>query len=483
MAWDIWDSAKKGQELALAPQAANMAQLVGGVGILSHLNAMRAQEELKGALARGDTAALMRTPGGIDILGKLAQQQNAGITGALHSAQLQEIQRNAQVKAGEQQAKGALASLLSPMGSFGAANIGNPEAAQPSPNAQVFSNDADAMKAMQAAEASGTPFTGNVPNPANVRALTVAAGSAIPRGTSNSLLGNGQNGQMMAPRLVQDEDSPTKWSWMNPRDGTRTPGAPAPASARAAETAANAGAAGVGLMSPEALRLTAEQIVAGDMTAGQGYARSAPLKAALTNEVAKVAKEQGLSGKDLAAITAEFQGFKSGQRAVGTRQAQIEMAGTVTEKFVPLAIEASDKFDRTDIKTLNDVEKAVLSRTASPELRRFNFANNALINAYARSINPNGVGTVSDKDHAREILDTGFSKGDYKAAVEQLQQEIKAELEAPGTVKRNMRTFFTGKQPVPTASVTAPASGSLELNGYKFPNQQALDAYKKAAGL
>lgn len=205
-----------------------------------------------------------------------------------------------------------------------------------------------------------------------------------------------------------------------------------------------ASVAGHGGLTDEALTLAADQYLAGDATAAQGYARDQKARQALQNKIAERAREQGIGGKELAAIVGEFQGFKAGQRAVGTRQAQIEMAGTVTKEFVPLALEASDKFDRTEFKTLNDVEKAVLSRTASPELRQFNFANNALINAYARAINPNGVKTDADTKHAREILDTGFTKGDYKAAVEQLEKEIQAELRAPGSVKRDMRSLFTG---------------------------------------
>lgn len=225
MTESVWDSFRVGQNSVIAPQAAQMAQATGGLAILQHLKAQQDQREIQGALAKGDTAALLKIPGGIDILGKLATQQNAGITGALHSAQLQDLQRKAATDQQQQTAKITLANLLSPQGSYGQGTD------QERPTATVAMSDADAVKQLQAAETAGQPATINLPNPANVRALTVAAGNAVPRGTANALMGVGGNGQVMAPRLVQHAESPTGWGYLDPRSGNITPGAPPPASA------------------------------------------------------------------------------------------------------------------------------------------------------------------------------------------------------------------------------------------------------------
>ncbi len=218
-------------------------------------------------------------------------------------------------------------------------------------------------------------------------------------------------------------------------------------------------------MSDDALKFTAQQYLAGDRSVISGFARNPQMRARLQQAIVQEARASGATPKDVAAAIGEFEGFKSGQRTLGTREAQIQLAGNVTAQFAPLAVDASEHFDRTNIKTINDVEKAALSRTSSPELRRFNFANLSLINAYARAINPQGVGNESDKAHAREVLDTGFSKGDYRAAVDQLMKEINAELKAPGSVKAGMRSLLTGKgeepaAPAPSkpAAAAAPAS-------------------------
>lgn len=208
--------------------------------------------------------------------------------------------------------------------------------------------------------------------------------------------------------------------------------------------ATRASVAGAGRLTPEALTLVADQYLSGDSKAITGYARDQATKSALTNEIAKRAMQQGIDGKLLAAIMGEYQGFVSGQRVLGTREAQLSVAADVTSKFVPIAIDASEKFDRTGWKSINDIQIAVNNNTASPELRRFAAANNALINVYARAINPSGASTVSDKEHAREILSTAFSKGDYRAGAEQLKTEVDTELKSPGSVKADMRQRFTG---------------------------------------
>lgn len=225
---------------------------------------------------------------------------------------------------------------------------------------------------------------------------------------------------------------------------------------------------GDALLGDDEVKFMAGQYLAGDRTVMQNLGRGqqgAENIVRLRREIAKQTIAQGGTPKDVAAAIGEFEGFKSGQRALGTRQAQIEMAANVTKQFAPLALEASNKFDRTDYKSLNDIEKAALERTSSPELRRFNFANTSLINAYARAVNPSGVATVSDKDHARAILDTGFSKGDYAAAVDQLLKEIDAELKAPGAVKGGMREFITanaGGGGEPAAAPSNPAMPDIQ---------------------
>ena len=223
----------RAQDQTRQNQSHELQQALGLMGVLAQMQrqkqvqAQAAQEqELRAALASGDTEALGRIPGGIGILKELAQIKNTGITGALHQAQTADLQRRAGEAEQQGMARGALANLLSPSGSFGQGTE------MERPTARVFANDAEAIRAMQEAEAKGVPFTGNVPNPGNVQALAL---QADPQRAIPELLRQQRTppvGQSLAPRVVQDTNSPTGWGYLNPRDGTITPGAPVPSTAR-----------------------------------------------------------------------------------------------------------------------------------------------------------------------------------------------------------------------------------------------------------
>lgn len=463
-----------------AASNSSLQNAAGQIGILSKIQAMQQQQQLQGLLSSSmpmeeKQAALMRTPGGLGILKQIQEMASAQQLGKLREAQIGDYGRKADVeqrKQGIEDQRGAAVSALA--GMYSPATYDRPGQTPVSrvlpaitPNTDQTAEDNAAIEAFKASGATApgaAPMSMVAPNKEAIQGLAIQADpksaiQAILKAQNPAGFAVGSTKVVPGGYLEKQSDGSTKFI------ETRKD---------AATTAATAGASGVGLMTPETLKFTAQQILAGDRQAGQGYARSAPLKAALQNAVQEEAKAQGVTGKDLAGIMAEYTGFQSGQRAVGTRQAQIEMAATVANQFAPLAVTASEAFDRTPFKTLNDIEKAVLDKTASPELRKFNFANNALINSYARAINPSGVKTDSDTQHAREILNTGFSKGDYKAAVDQLQIEINAELKAPGAVRKGMREFFKGDT-VPTTSVIAPKRAvnpktgeTLELVGGKW---------------
>ncbi len=206
---------------------------------------------------------------------------------------------------------------------------------------------------------------------------------------------------------------------------------------------------GAAAMSDESIRFTAQQYLTGDTTAAQGYARNPTIRAKLQEAIVQEAKAQGMSAKDVSAKVAEFKGILSGERSLGTRTAQVGMAVNEATKMAPLALDASEQLSRTGIRTFNDIQNAIRNKTESPELRRFVAANNSLVNIYARAINPTGVPTVSDKEHARDVLSVGFSKGDYKAAVDQLMKEMEAAQASPEMTRQEFRTAVTGEGPKP----------------------------------
>lgn len=208
--------------------------------------------------------------------------------------------------------------------------------------------------------------------------------------------------------------------------------------------------AGAGTLDPDTLKTVAEQYLAGDRQAIQGYARNAQAKAALQNEITKQAKAKGWSGADIAAQMADFSGTVAGSRTTGQRAAQIALAATEAEKMIPVAEEASRKFDRTSFVPANQALKAYQTQTGSPEIVAFGAALNSLVNVYARAISPSGVPTVSDKDHAREMISTIHSPEQFAAVMDIIRKELKIAKSAPGEVMdaTRQRVSPTGKPPL-----------------------------------
>jgi hypothetical protein len=102
--------------------------------------------------------------------------------------------------------------------------------------------------------------------------------------------------------------------------------------------------------------------------------------------------------------------------------------------------EASDAVPRTNWVPVNKAIQAYQSGTSDPDLKKFGASNLTIINTYARAINPNGVGTVADKEHAHEMLSTADGPEAYKAVLDQLDKEIEMAHNAPVKARAGFRS-------------------------------------------
>jgi len=223
-----------------------------------------------------------------------------------------------------------------------------------------------------------------------------------------------------------------------------------------------------GKLDPDVLTFMAQQVLAGDKSPFQNLGRGvqgAQNIALLRGEVMRQAQARGLGGADLAALNAEFTGLQAGERTLGTRTANVEMAASEVQQLAPLALQASEAVNRSQFPSLNKVELAVKQGTGDENVIRLNQAVNSLVNTYSRAISPSGTPTVNDKEHAREILEAAYSKGQFGAAIDQMQKEIAAARRSPGSVRGEFRGAISGRSPqvaaVPDAPGVAPAPQNL----------------------
>ncbi|WP_152495111.1 hypothetical protein [Paraburkholderia kururiensis] len=214
-------------------------------------------------------------------------------------------------------------------------------------------------------------------------------------------------------------------------------------------------------LTPEDLGFMAQQYLAGDRTVLQNLGRGVQGSkniVALRNEVRRQAQAQGLTGRDLAAAVAEFEGVKSGERALGSRTAQAGMAVNEASQFADIAQQASQQVPRTQFVPANKALQAYETNTGDPKIVAFGAATNSLINAYARAVSPTGTPTVSDKEHAREMLNTAQTPEQYASVISMMKREMAAAQASPGQVRSEFREAVTRGKPMANPP---PASGGL----------------------
>lgn len=114
----------------------------------------------------------------------------------------------------------------------------------------------------------------------------------------------------------------------------------------------------------------------------------------------------------------------AGARTGGVTQQNLEMAGQEARGMIQVAREAAAKVGLSDLKGINKFTRWLGDQTGNPQYAALNTAINSLVNSYARAINPRGVPTVSDKQHARDIIDSAMAKGNFESALRMMETEI-----------------------------------------------------------
>lgn len=151
-------------------------------------------------------------------------------------------------------------------------------------------------------------------------------------------------------------------------------------------------------------------------------------------------------------------GATAAERSLATQTAKMSTAANEAGKMVDVVRNLSDKVSRTEYPTINSIVNAVDKGTGGKEIVQLNTSINALVNSYARAISPTGQPTVSDKNHAREIINSAYSKGQIGAILDVMQQEMDIARHAAGTASselKSMRETQRGRPPAETKPSTA----------------------------
>jgi hypothetical protein len=221
----------------------------------------------------------------------------------------------------------------------------------------------------------------------------------------------------------------------------------------------------------DTLSTMAQQYLAGDKSVMQNLGRGAQGAAnivALRQAITKEAKAQGLTGPQIAAKMADYQGLTAGMRTSANISARVENAISEAKELAPLAIAAGREVSRSGFLPFGKAEVMFNTQTNDPALKKFVTANNGLVSAYAGAMARGQKPTVSDYDHARDILSAPQSQQAYEATVNQMFAEMAAASKAPQNVREHLRGEIGGGSnhgATPTAA-DHPADISALLNKY-----------------
>ena len=220
----------------------------------------------------------------------------------------------------------------------------------------------------------------------------------------------------------------------------------------------------------DTLTTMAQQYLAGDKSVMQNLGRGAQGAAnivALRQAITKEAKAAGMTGPQIAAKMADYQGLTAGMRTSANISARVENAISEAKELAPLAIEAGRQVSRSGFLPFGKAQVMFDTQTNDPALKKFATANNGLVSAYAGAMARGQKPTVSDYDHARQILSAAQSQSAYEATVNQMFAEMAAASRAPQNVREHLRgQIGGGAHAAPSAVADHPADISALLKKY-----------------
>lgn len=139
-------------------------------------------------------------------------------------------------------------------------------------------------------------------------------------------------------------------------------------------------------------------------------------------------------------------GSMTGARAIGGQEANVAIAASEARKMIGITSDLSANVDRSQYPSINAISNAVAKGTGDQNIVKLNTSINALVNTYARAINPKGVATVSDKNHARDLINAAYSNGQLGSIMQVMDQEMAAAQSAGKEARAHLR----GEKPVAT---------------------------------
>ena len=222
-----------------------------------------------------------------------------------------------------------------------------------------------------------------------------------------------------------------------------------------------------GELTPETRDFAANLVAQGGAMPSLGMGKAAAkMRSEILSRAAQIATESSGSAAggaaDVLANKVGLTGRAAEERVLGAQGANVALASSEARKMIELAKGYSAAIDRTQYPSINAIQNAVNKGTGDKNIVALNTALNSLVNSYARAINPKGIATVSDKNHAREIVNANYANGQLDAIFSVMDEEMKAAQESTGVARASLR----GK-PAAAAPAAVAASAGVKFLGFE----------------
>jgi hypothetical protein len=197
----------------------------------------------------------------------------------------------------------------------------------------------------------------------------------------------------------------------------------------------------LGDITPEQFDHMAQQVAWGrpvrDFASGAG---TGPLRKALQARASQFWIDHNVSPEIAKSYVQKYGAQQAGARTLAIQEARLTNAIQEVKGTAQQVLDISDRIPRTRYPALNNVILAWKKGTGDEDVVRLGTATETLINDYAATLGRgNNQLTDNARQHARELLERGYSQGQMRATVDQMRIEIDR---AAASIRKGMDIYL-----------------------------------------
>jgi hypothetical protein len=238
-------------------------------------------------------------------------------------------------------------------------------------------------------------------------------------------------------------------------------------------------------VSQDTIRTLGEQVLAGNYKALTRLGEDN--RVAVWDYIGKKEKDLGLPSGFILQSEAEQEARKTAEREYGRMDARRNTAGNTFLAGASTLIDLSEQMPRDHYYSVNEILNFSKKQMQDPQLSRLNAAVNTAVNEYANAITTSASGaTVSDKQHARELLSSAQDHESLKGALQTMTQEVVRSKENIFMSNENRRAKAKGQEvPYPQLEGEGPGGSGVPkaLEEKLKPKEAASKKPKEPSGL